>query len=608
MAAKVSEIPNASFHPRTMTDQKMISGEKFSFQSKVNEDKVKGDSVVLPIKDFPQYDAILTTDASRDTEEPCTKAKIKRNAAPDQGRHESRCSPLTLKAGKGQNPTQNTTQQVIGTQADCSVKPCVLDDKQEHFADGVVTFQVSSSEGISVERDHNAEQERKLDTSNQERHGNGKVVKTERSLKQGGVKGMRISKNRKERGSLAHSKKNDANNSSCRGEDVVADNSDANDSDEVRGACGYQNNWYPQDDEGKDANERGSKKMPKKHLGLKGGGPDEYSSSHSSLNSPCTPESSHFGIKSAFLVRHSNDNSMSYSMDETQGRLNCSYLSQFPDSYPPEPSFSLPYHSKYRSPNNEEILSLPPPPPRPQCPSLPYNVPQERHGRSALSVHSASTKTNFTSEQTETSLASERALSLRERDRIKREIATARASTDGESTTIQPSLPNSNSGTTSDDESLAALERRVAEACSLVERVLKEREEKVGAIKERERRQKEERARREPHEQEKKERVAKKTMQRNETGEGTSTGSEEGAPSERAALPENPQWLCEHYQRLCRVKFPCCERFYPCHRCHNNSDECEIDNCKAKEAFYIECSVCRHQQPVCKLLSNFVIF
>ena len=620
MATKFAENPNASLLPRTMRDQKFTSGEKFSFPShdqkneneistaiapsspfsKANEDKAKEDSSVLPIEVFPQYDAILTTDANRDTEEPYTKAKIKRNAASDQSRNESRCSPLTLKAGKGQNPTQNTTQQVIGTQEDYLVKPCVLDDKQEHFADGVVTFQVSSPEGITVERDHNAEQERKLHISNQESRGNGKVVKTERSPKQGGVKGIRISKNRKERGSLAHSKENDASNSSCRGEDVVADNSDANHADEVRGACGYQNKRYPQDDERKVANERGSKKMPKEGLGLKGGRRDEYSSSHSSLYSSCISESSHFGIKSGFLARHSDD-SMSCSMDETEGRHNCSYFSQFPNSYPPEPSFSLPHNSTYRSPNNEEILSLPPPPPAPQFPSLPYDVPQKRHGRSALSVHSASTKTNFISEQTETSLASEKALSLQERERIKREIATA-------TTTTQPGLPNSNSGTTSDDESLAALERRVAEACSLVERVLKEREEKVGAIKERERRQKEERARREPHEQERKERVAKKTMQRNETGEGTSTGSEEGAPSERAALPENPQWLCEHYQRLCRVKFPCCERFYPCHRCHNNSDECEIDNCKAKEAFYIECSVCRHQQPVCKILSNFVIF
>ena len=720
MAAKVSENPNASLLPRTMTEQKLISGEEFSFSShgqkneneisavipsscsfsKVDENKAKEDSVVLPIKDFSQYrdDFIQTTDESEDTEGPYAKAKTKRNAASNQSRHGSRCSPPTLKADKGQT-SKNRAQQVSGTQEDSSVKPCVIDDRQKNFADdvtdGVATFQVSSSEGTTVEQDHNKEQERKLHTSNRETRGNGTVVKIERSPKQDGVKGTGISKNGKERRSLANSRENDANTSFCQGGDVVADNGDANHADEVLGACGYQNSCYPQGAEGKDANARGSKKKRKEPLGLKGGRRDEFSSNHSSLYIPCTSESSHLGIKSGFLARHSNDNSMSCSMDETEGRLHCASFCQFPDcaecssrdtasasitaltspaqsflnfnSYRPEQSFSLPYNSKYRSPKNEEILSLPPPPP-PQFPGLPYDVPQERHhvsencfdigdvqsrtwrpidsdaslfaqtssnsstwfagftnpenstgsggqntginqreiSRSAFSVHATSTTPNFISEQAETSLASERAMRQQERERIKRETVTARVSTDDESTTMQPSLANSNSGTTSDDNSLAALERRVAEACSLVERVMKEREEKEKAIKERERRQREVRARREQHEQERRERDARETMQKNETG-GTSTGSEEEAPSERAALPESPQWLCEHYQRLCRVKFPCCGKFYPCHRCHNNSDECENHNCKAKEAFYIECSVCRHQQVVCKTLSYFIV-
>ena len=185
----------------------------------------------------------------------------------------------------------------------------------------------------------------------------------------------------------------------------------------------------------------------------------------------------------------------------------------------------------------------------------------------------------------------------REPERNDREMATATVCTNDGGSTMHPVLHNGNSHI-SDDESLAALERRVAEACSLVERVLKEREEREKAWKDRAQRQREERTRRE-QEQERIQKETRESIQRNDN-EGTSTGREEGAPSERAALPENPQWLCEHYQRLCRVKFPCCERFYPCHRCHNNSDECQNDNCKAKEAFYIECSVCRHQQAVRK--------
>jgi len=188
----------------------------------------------------------------------------------------------------------------------------------------------------------------------------------------------------------------------------------------------------------------------------------------------------------------------------------------------------------------------------------------------------------------------ERAMRQQERERIEKAKATARVSTDGESTTVQPSLPNGDSGT----DSLATLEKRVAESCSLVERVLKEREEKDKAINEGEREQRKERSKGELQQQERNEREPWETMQRNANREGTSTGSEEEAPSQHTTSPEKSQWLCEHYQRLCRVKFPCCGRFYPCHRCHNNSEECEKDNCKANEAFYMECSVCSHQQAV----------
>ena len=713
MAEKVLETPCVSLLPRTMTDQKLISGGKFGFPShgqnneeeisaeilpcfsfsKVDEKKTKEDSVVLSMRDFSQY----RHDESRDKEEPYTKSKPKRNAASGQSTYESHFSPVTLKALKGQTP-MNRAQQVISTHEDSSVKPCVKDDQQENLADdvsdGVSTFQLCPPEGITEEQDHNKEQERKLQTSNQECHGNEKVVNIEMLTKQDGVERMGISRNRKERQSLAYRKENDPSSSFCGEEDVVADNGDANHVVEVRGACGYQNKDVQNADSPKESKDDGESVSKKKHnvcLGLKGGRRDEFSSNYSSLwsaNIPFISESSLFGIKSGFLARHSNDNSMSYSVDEAdhEGMLNRTKFCQLPDcaecstrdtatssitalrspaqsflnfnSYQPEQSLSLPYNSKYSSPKNEEILSLPPPPPprRPQFPSLPYNVPQERHyvsetnfdtgafqsrtwhsvdpgasnsstwfggfttpengtglggqntginqteiRRSAFPVHLTSNTPDRIYEQ------AERAMRKREKERMKRETATARVSTAGDSTTAQPSLPNSNAETTSDDDSLAALERRVAEACSMVERVLKEREEKEKAIKEREQRQREERAKRELQEQESRARESRETMQRNGNGEGTSTGSEAEAPSQRVALPENPQWLCEHYQRLCRVKFPCCGRFYPCHRCHNNSGECEYDHCKAKEAFYIECSVCRHQQEVCKSLSYFIV-
>ena len=662
-----------------MKDQTSIPVEEFNFStqdqknddeicaiiapscsfSKVEENKGKEDPDLLPIKDFSQYrDVTRTTDKSRDTEELHTKANTKRNAASDQSRHESWCSPVTVKADNGQTST-NRPQRVIGTHEDPSVKPCVVDDRLENVADDV-------TDCVVTYQDHNEEPERKLHPSNQESRGNGKVVKIDRSPKQYGLKGMGFSRNKEERRSF-YENENDANNSFCRGEDVVADNGDRNDSVEVHGACGYQNDWCLQDAntprEGKVDSDRGSKKKRKEPLGLKGGRRDEFSSNGSSLgaaNIPCTSESSHLGIKSGFLVRQGNDNSMSCSMDETEGRLNCTNFCQFPDctecfsrdtatasitalKSPAQSShnFNSYQPEQYRSPENEEIRSPPPPP---QFSSLPYDVRQERHymsendfdigtvqsrtrhsidsntnlfsqaslnsstwlegftnpengiglggqntginqreiGRSAFSARSTSTTPNFISEQAETTMVSERAMRQQERKRIERETSTERVLTDGVSTTVQPSLPNSNSGTTSDDDnSLAGLERRVAEACSLAERVLKEKEDKT--IKERVRTPREERILRELQEEARSLREARKTKK-----------------EQRAAPPENPQWLCEHYQRLCRVKFPCCGRFYPCHRCHNNSDDCQNDNCKAKEAFYIECSVCGHQQAVRK--------
>ena len=317
----------------------------------------------------------------------------------------------------------------------------------------------------------------------------------------------------------------------------------------------------------------------------------------------------------------------------------------FNPGYQPQQSFLDSYNGKFSSPEIDADWSLPPPP---QFFHLPCDVPQEhhnilengiaigavqsrasqfidpaqeytqldrnrqslggqntrisqteiKHAQSSLSVNPSSTMQSGVCLQAEASPASARVTRQQERERKDRESDEATMSTNGESA-IQPELSNSNLHI-SDDGSLAALERRVAEACSLVERVLKEREEREKTMKERERRQREERSQREQQERAKKEREAREARQRNESGEGPSTGSEEETPSQDTAHPVSARWLCEHYQRLCRVKFPCCGKFYPCHRCHNNSDECVHDNCKAKEAFYLECSVCRHQQAVRK--------
>ena len=170
---------------------------------------------------------------------------------------------------------------------------------------------------------------------------------------------------------------------------------------------------------------------------------------------------------------------------------------------------------------------------------------------------------------------------------------------DGESAGAGHGLLNSNSNTSA-DESLAVPEQRAAEACSLVEKTLKERQEREKSMKETEQKRKDKRARKQQLARERKEREAREARETelmNERVEGNSTSGGQETPSQDSAPAEVRQWLCEHYQRLCRVKFSCCGKFFPCHRCHNNSG-CPNDNSKAREACSVECSVCSHQQEV----------
>ena len=187
-----------------------------------------------------------------------------------------------------------------------------------------------------------------------------------------------------------------------------------------------------------------------------------------------------------------------------------------------------------------------------------------------------------------------------------------------------------------DDSSLAALERKVAEACAVVERVMKEREERTKAQREaarkkremreqrereaREMREREERERREREERERKEREERERedrkmrerqereiRERNERDRSEQIENEDRDTrwfgGERAPVQESPRWQCEHYQRRCLVKFPCCGIFYPCHRCHNTSGACDTDDRKANNATHVKCGICGHEEEV----SGFVL-
>ena len=67
-------------------------------------------------------------------------------------------------------------------------------------------------------------------------------------------------------------------------------------------------------------------------------------------------------------------------------------------------------------------------------------------------------------------------------------------------------------------------------------------------------------------------------------------------PSEQEKI-DPQEWLCKHYRRHCKVRFPCCERFYPCHRCHNESTAC-TEKANAFHATHLRCVNCKHEQEI----------
>ena len=148
----------------------------------------------------------------------------------------------------------------------------------------------------------------------------------------------------------------------------------------------------------------------------------------------------------------------------------------------------------------------------------------------------------------------------------------------------------------SEDNSLVALERKVAEACAVVERVLKEREERTKRQREAAQRHREIRERREREARERREREQRETREREDT-----------AVVELAPVQESPLWQCEHYQRRCSVRFPCCGVFYPCHRCHNGSGACDADDKKANQATHVKCANCGHEEEVSSLIKCFFL-
>ena len=80
--------------------------------------------------------------------------------------------------------------------------------------------------------------------------------------------------------------------------------------------------------------------------------------------------------------------------------------------------------------------------------------------------------------------------------------------------------------------------------------------------------------------------------------ESTQDNAETESQPIQRPVQETPRPVCSHYQRRCLVRFPCCGKFYPCHRCHNESKDCSDDKARASNATHIRCNICYHEQVV----------
>ena len=434
---------------------------------------------------------------------------------------------------------------------------------------------------------------------------------------------------------------------SFQGGDVFADSGENRDVLPTNGAYGLDKDWNTQavalPKAPGDFHETNSKK--KRSLGLKGGRRSDLPSGHSSQRDPSEDDfgTNHIGLDPIFLARHSCECNASDERWDSCGpcedlELPAGTHSEYNRSgcipevnHPTPPSSStLPEcrdSTKFYAGDYSAYASTMGSPPQiyssrdgyqPQKSSLNLVMPKTVSAKTLGLPQSSSlledgSKANLPLTVREFPIGNGRARTppnifpnghvLAERpispSQLERGDDAPGFLLDGESAGAGQGLLNSNSNT-SVDGSLAVLEQRVAEACSLVERTLKERQEREKSMKETERKRKEKRERKEKQTRERKEREAREARETelmNERVEGNSTSGGQETPSQDSAPAGVRQWLCEHYQRLCRVKFSCCGKFFPCHRCHNNSG-CPNDNSKAREACSVECSVCSHQQEV----------
>ncbi|XP_028409408.1 uncharacterized protein LOC114532011 [Dendronephthya gigantea] len=74
--------------------------------------------------------------------------------------------------------------------------------------------------------------------------------------------------------------------------------------------------------------------------------------------------------------------------------------------------------------------------------------------------------------------------------------------------------------------------------------------------------------------------------------------TERGLPSQNPdvlctqVLDQDENWLCDHYKRQCHVKFDCCDKYWPCHLCHNNQSKCKRKKLMTRGLMIVKCVYC----------------
>jgi uncharacterized CHY-type Zn-finger protein len=91
-------------------------------------------------------------------------------------------------------------------------------------------------------------------------------------------------------------------------------------------------------------------------------------------------------------------------------------------------------------------------------------------------------------------------------------------------------------------------------------------------------------------------------FQRSETERSNTANFQVPSNSRNHDQDLESNFLCSHYKRHCYVKFKCCDKFWPCHRCHNNQSACGQRKLKSRDTMMVKCACCNKVQQVIEIL------